>query len=185
MKKYLSMFLIIALIPTICFAEFDFSSMTADELNTVISKAGAALQALETQGDGNYLYNNGGYSISIDSVDLDENNGDMSLNLICINDTDYRIMSFFTDVAVNGWAVEDEKSTTLQPNTKSRNEHLEINNIFALAGISSFNEIESIEAYLQVCIDKSDGSEYIIVRNIMTYSENDGLKVVEQEIQDV
>lgn len=183
MKKFLIVFLIITLMPTICFAEYDFSSMTADELNELISKAGSALQSLEPLNDGSYLYNKDGYSISIANVDLNENKGDMSLNLICINDTDYRIMSFFTDVAVNGWAVENAKSSTLQPNTKSRNENLEIKNIFNLAGISSFNEIESIEAYLQICIEKDDHSDYIVLRNIMTYTENDGIKIVEQEIK--
>ena len=180
MRKLVLFLSIILLISSVAIAEVDFTTMSPQELVDIISKAGSALEMFNPVEDENVLYDKDGLVITIGSIDYMPNYDEIQLNLVVINDTNDEALIYFPDVLVNGWAVDHHYHNSVRAHSKSRDVTLSIEDICRLADLETFDEIESIEAFGLVQIN----GKYKEMHYIMTYTSEEGLKIISREYID-
>ena len=184
----ISILVMLMMLGTMAAAEIDLSGMTAEELTEVISKAGAELKKLEPLDDASILYDKDGFTAAIDYVEINEQRDKIYIHLLLLNDTDYINAIWFSDVMINGWQVEDTGNaweTDVQPKTNSKAGEIDLEKVCELSGISSFDEIESIEVYGIVVFNyRGDDDIWYDTHYIMSFTKEEGIKILKREAKE-
>ena len=178
MKRICCLWVALLFVVTNALAEIDYSSMTADELLSVISQARATFMSLEPESDPDLIYSKDGLSVLINSCEENpEDDGyggftQIQINLLIKNASDKSCTFFLTDVAINGWTVDNNCFITCKPNTSTKNETIRIGRIFELSDISSLTDVESLELYGTVIYDDD---EYHNFHTVLKYVDGEAI----------
>lgn len=163
MKRFLSVFLVLALVLTPVFSlATDYSSFSDDDLFKEVNVIMAELTKRELNAN-NVLFDSGdGFTVYFDGeptvVELYDGSHGLEINLISVNSGDKEVSLSCMHMSVNGWKVNPMFSTSLKSGEKVKTK-IQSYTFEADTGMKSLDEIETIEFF---CNYKADG-EYVFM----------------------
>ena len=187
MKRFLSFLLLLLLILSTAQAEPDYSAMTDEELEEILTKVSAVLESRKSNGqelpeDPDVLYDREEYSVYIDSVEKSEHEDMIVLHLITINNSNQNAYIAIDKAIINGWEIEiSVGDNTTVPNSKSRTGAIYLREICKSSVISAFDDIQKIDAY--VVVEQNNWQIEHHARCVLSFDGED-LFVIEREYID-
>lgn len=158
MKKIIAFFLLITfLFPVIALSEFDYSSMTNEELKEIISLCSAELRARETI-DPDWVLLFDCDTVKIYQYDNAEISifGSLRVPVVVINEMDYDIIVSIKKAKCNGWEIYSDGPSASAQSKKKDTLSFSVDEAF----VESIDQINSLEFIWNVIIRKEKAETY-------------------------